>query len=52
MAYADYEHCPGCDGKTIYMGERDCPEDVQTWHEKCLAAEIAKRIDAAAGGLM
>ena len=47
MAHADYEHCPGCDGKTIYMGDSECPEGVVTWHEECIAGEIAARVKRA-----
>jgi hypothetical protein len=43
MAYADYLRCPGCDGKTIYLPDSDVPEDVETWHRKCLDAEMSKR---------
>ena len=52
MSYSDYEHCPGCDGKTIYMGDRgECPEGVVTWHETCLAkrmVEVQEQFAAAA----
>ena len=51
MAYADYMHCPGCDGKVIYTGDRDYedadghpsygPAGVVAWHEKCLEGRIA-----------
>jgi hypothetical protein len=41
VSYADYEHCPGCDGKALYMGERESPEGIVVWHEKCLEGHIA-----------
>lgn len=56
MAYADYMHCPGCDDKVIYTGDRDYedadgnplygPHGVVAWHEKCLTDHIAERIAA------
>ena len=51
MAYADYEHCPGCDAKVIYMGDRDTMDSdelgiVVCWHQACLDAEIAQAVIA------
>jgi hypothetical protein len=37
MSGANYEFCPGCDSKALYMGEEDVPDGVVVWHEKCLA---------------
>lgn len=37
MSYANYAHCPACDGKTHYIGEDDLREGVSVWHDKCLA---------------
>lgn len=47
MAYADYEHCQGCDGKVIYTADTDVSDDVVAWHQVCLDREIAARVDAA-----
>jgi hypothetical protein len=46
MAYADYEHCPGCDGRVIYKGDTAVPDDVVCWHLACL--EIESQASAAA----
>lgn len=41
MSYADYAHCPGCDGKALYLGDSDVPEGVEAWHSGCLKERIA-----------
>ena len=46
MSGSNYEHCPSCDGKTIYMGDRECPEDVVAWHEACLSEHIVVATDS------
>ena len=48
VSYADYMHCPGCDGKTIYMGDRDDPDPpVAAWHVACLNSHWAGLLSAA-----
>jgi hypothetical protein len=47
MAYADYEHCPGCDGKVIYTGDVDVPGDVMCWHQACLDLVHAEQAETA-----
>ena len=42
-AYADYEHCPGCDGKVIYTANVEVPDDVVCWHHACLDVAYAPR---------
>jgi len=42
MAYADYEHCPGCDGKVIYTANVEVPDDVVCWHQTCLDTAFAE----------
>lgn len=37
MSYADYEICPGCDRKALYMGDREAPEGIEVWHASCRA---------------
>lgn len=44
MAYADYEHCPRCDAKVIYIGDVDVPDDVSAWHDACFEAYVQERI--------
>ena len=39
MSGANYEKCPGCDKKALYVGEDDVQENVEVWHTECLAAE-------------
>jgi hypothetical protein len=41
MSGANYEFCPGCDSKALYMGEEEVPDGVVVWHEKCLTARLA-----------
>lgn len=36
MSYSDYEHCPGCEGKALSMGEAEVPDGVVVWHQACL----------------
>jgi hypothetical protein len=43
MSGANYEYCPGCESKALYMGEYDVPDGVEVWHGKCLAADRAKQ---------
>lgn len=47
MSYADYEHCPSCDGKALYMGDREAQEGVEVWHAECLKRFIAADVDGA-----
>lgn len=55
VSYAEYLHCPGCDGKTIYIGDFDessLVEGVVAWHETCLRdrmTTVASEAAAAAG---
>lgn len=35
MSGANYEYCPGCDQKALYVGDQDVPEGVEAWHAKC-----------------
>jgi hypothetical protein len=52
---ANYEFCPGCDLKALYMGEEDVPDGVEVWHEKCLAdrrAELLTGLYAEISALM
>ena len=54
MAYADYMHCPGCDGKVIYTGDRDYedesghpsygPAGVEAWHADCLGRRVSEML--------
>ena len=46
MSYADYEICPGCDGKAVYMGDGEFPEGVAAWHEACLRQHVAGAVTA------
>lgn len=46
MSYADYEICPGCDGKAVYMGDGEFPDGVAAWHEACLRAHVAAAVAA------
>lgn len=45
MAYVDYEHCPGCDGKVIYTANTRAqgPRPVSEYQE--LAAFLTARLD-------
>lgn len=43
MSGANYEYCPGCDNKALYVGEEEVPDGVVVWHETCLATDRAQR---------
>jgi len=45
MAYADYLHCETCDGKVIYVGTSEAPEDVVVFHGSCYRAAKAQEAD-------
>lgn len=46
MSGANYEWCPGCERKALYVGEDDVPDGVEVWHAECRAKAEAS---AAAG---
>jgi hypothetical protein len=41
MSGSNYESCPGCDRKALYVGDQDVPEGVEVWHAACRTASPA-----------
>src|SRR5260221_8631135 len=46
MAGANYEYCPVCDTKALYIGEDDIPDGVVVLHESCRQRETAAAVAA------
>ena len=42
MSGANYEYCPVCDTKALYVGEEDLPPGVVIMHETCRVKETAQ----------
>ena len=41
MSGANYEYCPVCDRKALYVGEDDIPDGIVIMHKACAEQELA-----------
>lgn len=48
MSGANYEYCPVCDRKALYVGDEDIPAGVVVLHKACADQERSRAVAAAA----
>lgn len=46
MSGAIYEWCPGCETKSLYVGEEDVPDGVEVWHQDCRIRATQQAVEA------
>ena len=46
MSAANYEFCPMCDQKALYVGEEDMPDDLVVLHKACQELALAEAVAA------
>ena len=48
MSGANYEYCPVCDRKALYVGDEDIPDGTVVLHKACADQERSRAVAAAA----
>lgn len=38
MSAGNYEYCPGCENKALYVGEEEVPGNLEVWHSACVVS--------------